>query len=226
MKYAFHRKIFGNLSVPVLFSVLLTGIAFSGTITGTVKLPDKIVRPSQSNSSGMSNMALQLTNSEYDNVVVYIEKTPREQPYLMTSKSVVMDMKNQSYLPHVLPILVGTTVDFLNDDNFYHHPFSFSKTKSFDLDQYAKPEKRPVAFYKTGVVDVYCQIHPDMQAFIIVLQNPYFTKPDSSGNYNIFLVPPGHYTLVAWHDFLKPVKQEIDVPAKGEVKIDFQLAKK
>lgn len=169
---------------------------------------------------------MQSLENEFDNVVVYIEKTPKEQPYLLTSKSAEMDMINQTYIPHVLPILVGMTVDFTNDDNVFHHPFSFSKVKSFDLDQYAKPEKRPVAFYKTGIVDVYCQIYSDMQAFILVLQNPYFTKPDSTGNYRISFVPAGHYTLIAWHDSLKPVKQEITVPEDGEIQINFQLKKK
>jgi plastocyanin len=227
MKYGFRKKIFTGLFLSVLYSVVLFGIALSGTITGIVKLPDKIVRPSQQNTSSISKRIMQSMETEFDNVVVYIEKTVKEQPYLTTSSSAVMDMKNQTYIPHVLPILVNTTVDFLNDDDFYHHPFSFSKTKSFDLDQYAKPEKRPVVFNKTGIVDVYCQIYPDMQAFILVLQNPYFTKPDSmTGSYSISFVPAGHYTLIAWHDFLKPVKCEIDVPEKGEIQINFQMAKK
>ncbi|HEY1661956.1 MAG TPA: carboxypeptidase regulatory-like domain-containing protein [Verrucomicrobiae bacterium] len=128
------------------------------------------------------------------------------------------------FTPHVLPILVGTTVEWPNNDDIFHNVFSSSDAKSFDLGLYkgSPPEKR-VTFDKPGRVDVFCSIHQDMHCIILVMENPYFSSTDDDGNYKITDVPPGVYKLKAWHERLPPDEKEITVPTNGEVKVDFTL---
>jgi plastocyanin len=131
------------------------------------------------------------------------------------------------FSPHVLPILVGTTVEWPNNDRIYHNVFSMSDAKQFDLGLYKgnPPEKR-VKFDKPGRVDVFCSIHTSMNCIVLVLENPCFAVTDGNGNYKIPNVPPGKYKLKAWHERLPADEREITVPANGEVKVDFVLGVK
>lgn len=141
-----------------------------------------------------------------------------------------------SFSPHVLPILVGTTVDWPNNDRVYHNVFSMSDTKTFDLGLYKKGDvPKPTKFEKPGRVDVYCSIHANMHCIILVMDNPYFSATDGRNNYRIPNVPPGRYTIKAWHERVPPQEQEVVVPedAPGtngvahtegaSVKVDFTL---
>jgi len=128
------------------------------------------------------------------------------------------------FTPHVLPVMVGTTVEWPNKDDIYHNVFSYSDAKQFDLGLYkGSPDDKRVTFDKAGKVDVYCSIHTDMHCIVLVLDNPYFATTDADGNYSIPNVPPGTYKLKAWHDRLPPDTREITVPTNGVVKADFTL---
>jgi hypothetical protein len=111
----------------------------------------------------------------------------------------------------VLPIPVGSTVEFPNLDPIFHNVFSLSATRTFDLGRYPKGESKSVTFDQAGVVPVFCHIHSDMSAVIIVLEHSYFTVPGADHRYRIGDIPPGSYTLVAWHERAKPVETEVDV---------------
>jgi plastocyanin len=129
-----------------------------------------------------------------------------------------------TFSPHVLPIMVGTTVDWPNNDNIYHNVFSMSDAKSFDLGLYkGDPTNKLVTFDKPGRVDVFCSIHQDMHCIILVLENPYFASTDEDGNYKITDVPPGTYKLKAWHERLPADEKEITVPTNGTIRVDFTL---
>ncbi len=128
------------------------------------------------------------------------------------------------FSPHVLPVMVGTTVEWPNNDNIYHNVFSYSEAKSFDLGLYKGDQKEKAqTFDKPGRVDVFCSIHANMHCVVLVLENPYFAATDKSGNYSIMNVPPGTYKLKAWHERLPADEREITVPTNGEVKADFVL---
>jgi Carboxypeptidase regulatory-like domain len=132
--------------------------------------------------------------------------------------------KSATFSPHVLPVMVGTTVEWPNYDTIYHNVFSISDAKSFDLDLYkGNPPDKRVTFDKPGRVDVFCSIHKDMNCIVLVLENPYFASTDENGNYTIPNVPPGKYKLKAWHERLPAAEREIIVPADGGVKADFVL---
>jgi plastocyanin len=133
----------------------------------------------------------------------------------------VIDQTHENFVPHVLPILVGATVKFLNSDDVYHNVFSYSPAKSFDLGRYAKGQSRSVTFDKPGVVKIYCDIHTHMSAFILVLENPFFTTTDDDGNFAIKDVPPGTYTLKAWYGRWPVKSAAVVVKNSDTIKVDF-----
>ena len=136
---------------------------------------------------------------------------------------VVMDQRNERFIPHVLPIVAGTSVRFLNSEEVYHNVFSLSPAKSFDLGRYPKGQFRDVRFDKIGVVSVYCDIHTHMNAFILVLPNRYFATPDKDGHYVIENVPAGSYELRVWHGRQPGIRRNIHVPEDGDVVANLVL---
>jgi plastocyanin len=121
--------------------------------------------------------------------------------------------RDERFSPHVLPILTGTTVEFPNDDDVFHNVFSLSSAKTFDLGRYARGSSRSVNFPTAGVVQVFCHIHADMNGIVLVLDNPYFVVPDSSGRFVLDGIPPGAYQLVAWHERVRPMSTPVRIDA-------------
>jgi plastocyanin len=103
------------------------------------------------------------------------------------------------FVPDVVAISAGSTVSFPNMDPIFHNIYSLSKPKTFDLGSYDKGETRKVSFPRSGIVEVYCHLHPNMAATIFVTPNRWYARPDRSGQFRIPNVPPGQYTVVAWH---------------------------
>jgi plastocyanin len=157
-------------------------------------------------------------------VVVYIEEAPGRFPPLASNP--VLNQQNTSFMPRVLPVLAGSTVDFPNNDNIFHNVFSFSDAKNFDLGLYPKGQSKSLTFDKPGVVRLYCSIHSEMSAVILVLQNPYFAMAKKGGEFAIEGVPAGNYTLVAWHERFPPARADVAVPAEGTVEADLRLGVK
>lgn len=107
--------------------------------------------------------------------------------------------RDLEFVPQILPIQTGTTVEFINEDEEYHNILSYSKTKRFDLGRYRKDDPAPVVtFDQSGVVKIYCEIHEHMRGIILVLDTPYFTEPDSKGHFQIDGLPAGNYEAVLW----------------------------
>jgi plastocyanin len=155
--------------------------------------------------------------------VVYLEAAPQgafEEP---ERSRVVLDQRNQTFVPHVLAIMTGTTVDFLNSDRTYHNVFSLSKAKRFDLGRYPRDQVRSVRFDRPGVVRVFCDIHSHMSAFILVFAHRYFDATEPDGSYRIDRVPAGSYSLVAWNEGQERETRAVQVPAGGAVEADFVL---
>jgi plastocyanin len=111
---------------------------------------------------------------------------------------VVLDQRNLSFNPRVLVVRVGTTVDFPNNDTLLHNVFSFRDGKRFDLGVYPVGALRRVTFDKPGVSRIFCNIHPNMWAYVIAVDSPYFAVSDESGRFTIASVVPRSYTYHAW----------------------------
>jgi len=111
---------------------------------------------------------------------------------------VVLDQRNLRFSPQVLVVRVGTTVDFPNDDRVFHNVFSFHNGKVFDLGLYPVGATRPVKFDEAGLSRIFCNIHPNMAAYVMAVDSPYFARADESGAFTIPAVPAGSYTYHAW----------------------------
>jgi len=126
------------------------------------------------------------------------------------------------FSPAVLPVRLGTVVEFPNLDDSYHNVFSYSKPKRFDLGRYHKDEKpAAVVFDKAGVVKLYCEIHEHMRATILVLDTPYFTKTDTNGNFRLEHLPAGKFTLKAWLDEKTQLERAVDLSDGATLRVDF-----
>ena len=129
---------------------------------------------------------------------------------------------HQSFLPRVLAIPVGTTVDFPNDDPIFHNAFSYSKTKRFDLGKYGKGKSASVTFDKPGIVQVFCDIHSSMSAYVWVAPTRFVTQPDAAGEFVLHDVTPGTHVLEIWHPERGTQHRTVEVPATG-VRIEIAL---
>jgi plastocyanin len=155
-----------------------------------------------------------------EKAVVYIESVPGN--YTPPKNHPTLDQRDMVFRPLVLPILVGTSVDFPNSDPLFHNVFSLSEPKEFDLGRYAQGQHRSLTFDKEGVVSVYCEIHSYMFATILVLQNPYFARPDQDGDFEIGGVPPGTYQLNFWYGRKKADGKTITVAPRQTTSVNFQ----
>lgn len=158
-------------------------------------------------------------------VVVYVDAIANKE-FPPPGEHVLMDQVGKEFAPHVLPILKGTTVDFLNGDPFVHNVFSpDAAADKFNLGSWGQGEKRSYTFNKLGEAVMLCDLHPEMEGWIIVLPTPYFTVTDENGDYSLKDVPEGTYTLKTWHKKLKSSGQEITMTSDGTVKADLTLKK-
>jgi plastocyanin len=142
-------------------------------------------------------------------------------------KHVVVDQKGLMFIPHIIAIQQGTTVDFLNSDTVAHNVFwisiSGNKKLGHNLGTWPKGEKKAFKFDNPGVAPLLCNVHPEMAAYIVISPTPYFAESDASGNYKISGVPDGSYTVTAWHEGSK--QQSKPAAVKGETSVDFTLTK-
>jgi plastocyanin len=153
--------------------------------------------------------------SELRPAVVYLDAAPKGAFELDEAVHATMDQRGEAFVPHVLAVTVGTTVDFPNSDPFFHNVFALSKTRPFDLGRYSRGKSKSVRFDRPGVVQVFCDIHSHMSAYILVFAHRYFTVTDPSGRYEIGRVPPGTYTLTVWHEGDVRETRAIVVPGAG-----------
>lgn len=128
-------------------------------------------------------------------VIVWLQATTGSPVPTGTGERARMLQKDKTFIPHVLPIRVGTVVDFPNADPIFHNAFSNYDGELFDVALYPPGTTRSVRFRRPGIVRVFCNIHPAMSAIIMVLDTPYFAKLGSDGTYTIRQVPPGTYEL-------------------------------
>jgi len=131
--------------------------------------------------------------------VVFLEGAGLREPIMLPDEHPRLNQSQMVFRPLVLPVIVGTTVDFPNNDNLFHNVFSYSQPREFDLGRYPKGNVRSVRFDKPGTVKVYCDIHSYMFATILVLENPYFAIPDDEGNFEIRNIPEGTYEFIFWY---------------------------
>ena len=215
---------------PLLFLVAL-GTARGGTITGTVRAEGKpgadAAAAGGKYDSRQFKFVERVDYTAFRDFIVYVDGLvlTNAQPPTQPEKVVTSRVSQQGAMlnTHVLPVLVGTTVEWPNNDDILHNVFSYSEAKSFDLGLYKNPVVKQITFDKPGRVDVFCSIHCRMSCIILVLPNPYFAATNDKGAYTIKNVPAGTYHLKAWHERLPSDVQDVTVPETGSVHLDFTL---
>jgi plastocyanin len=207
-----------------------TAPAFAGSIAGTVRGVPPAAAGAQGDAGGAyeSRRYKFVEKIDYTTLrdfVVYIDQPLKEVlPEAQRNQVVKTTQRDANFDPHVLPVMVGTTVRWPNEDDIFHNVFSTSDAKEFDLGFYKKEKTPPeVLFDRVGRVDVHCAIHSKMHCIILVLPNPFFAAADAQGRLVIKNIPAGTYRVRAWHERLPGQTREIIVPANGEVKVDFAL---
>jgi plastocyanin len=199
----------------------------SGTIYGRVKLrqpPSDLAR-----RPNVAELAMPPRPGQTDRrrSVVYLETAPRGAFETRDDVRPRMDQRNEAFVPHVLAIVAGTTVDFPNNDQTFHNVFSLSKTKPFDLGRYAAGRSKSVRFDQPGIVRVFCDIHAHMSAFILVFAHRFFDLTDDDGRYRIENVPPGTYSVAAWNESAPTEVRRVVVPeAGGDAEANFVLGRR
>ena len=206
--------------------LLLPSAARAGAIVGTVRAQPPPTAEAETAGGGYQSRRYKFVEkidySQLRDFVVNLDLPGG--PEVVTHGTVaVTTQKDASFDPHVLPICIGTTVRWPNEDDIYHNVYASSEVKSFDLNYYKRERVPEITFDKVGRVDVFCAIHTQMHCIILVLPNPYFALVDARGKYIIKEVPAGTYRLKAWHERLPVEAREVVVPATGQVTVDFVL---
>ena len=178
-----------------------------GVVSGTVRIVDRAGRELQDRS----------------NVVVFIDGVVKGVAHLSTSKIPMITHAGMPFTPRVVPIVRGQEVNFLNDDVIFHNVFSLSKPKVFDLGIYPEGTTKLLSFDKTGLVKIYCNMHPNMIGNVLVLNNSLFAVTDAAGKFEITNVPDGEFTLRVWHEFADPVGRSITVADGNRVTESFDV---
>jgi plastocyanin len=192
-----------------------------GAVRGRISIgiPVSAKRATSTYSRSIGTMQL-APESELRHVVVYLKDAPATPVHAMHAE---IRQTNENFVPRVVAVPVGSTVDFPNDDPIYHNVFSLSRTKTFDLGRFPKGKSRGVLFDKPGVVKVFCQIHSHMSATVMIFNHPWFAIPDEKGGFDLSGMPPGDHQITAWHERLGDTTLQVHVDPGRPTTVDFVL---
>jgi hypothetical protein len=196
----------------------------AGSITGHVRLTPKIkgrALPSTAYPTRAVGTHDPTATPEIKNVVVYLKDAAFRGPLPLTRGE--LRQEHETFVPHVLVVTRGSTVDFPNDDPIFHNVFSLSSAATFDLRRYPRGESRSRTFPTAGIVKVYCNIHSHMSATILVMDHPYFAIPNADGSFELSNVPVGEYTVVGWHERVGERRAAVRVERGRTATIDLAL---
>jgi plastocyanin len=198
------------------------GAAGTGRIEGQVRL---VMPPAAAVPSGVypsrrvSRPAPKA--SEISNVIVFLKDPPRHGEPAPTRATI--SQRDEAFVPRVVAITRGSTVDFPNSDPFFHNVFSLSRGASFDLGRFPRGETKSKRFLNPGLVKVYCHIHSHMTASIMVFDHAFFRIPSGDGTFTLENVPPGNYQVVAWHERIGENAAAVTVEAGRVARVEFAL---
>lgn len=211
---------------PLAVIVFLALPLLAGEVVGhaviTKRLTKKALAPIVYNLRGTALPAAPTPEAvnEFDRMVVMLEGSSLPSKAPITAS---IEQRNGRFDPEIVIVPIGSTIDFPNFDPIFHNVFSLSKTQPFDLGFYPKGQSRSVKFNRSGIVQVYCHIHANMYAAIVVTSSPWFGRPASDGSFLWSDVPAGHYRLIAWHKIAGLYKTEFDVPESGKADVSIQV---
>lgn len=216
---------------PVLIAALVAALATpasAGVIRGTVRVATTIAASSGGGNPypGRANAMAQaggFARGQVEDAVVFVEKLPPgvDSTLAAAASRPRLVQKNQTFTPRVIAVAAGETVEFPNQDPIYHNVFSPSPVRRFDLGKYGRGKSRLVAFPRPGVVNVFCDIHSNMEAYVLVLPHRAFARPGENGRFQLPDLPPGRYVVSAWHPDFREQRREVRIPEEGDASVDL-----
>jgi plastocyanin len=190
------------MSALAAFLLAVPGLAGAGELKGTVK------------AIGVKDSA---------DAVVYVDAIPGK-TFPPPAAHVLVDQKNLMFVPRVVTVLVGTTVDFKNSDAVLHNVFSPDKcADKFNLGSWPQGQMKSYTFKTPCAATLLCNVHPEMEGFVVAVPTPYFAITDKAGAYVIKDVPDGSYTVKVWHPKIKETGKPVTVT--GPTTLDFEIRK-
>ena len=213
------RGLRGLLWSNAVFSIMPVALLASGVVEGRVELPKSHTAPVQAKRYEIVTKGGVLS-TQPPLAVVYLDGA-FPQPASLPTKQVAQ--KDLTFVPALLPVPVGTKVEFPSFDDTYHNIFSYSPAKRFDLGRY-RPEERPIptqVFDKPGLVTLRCDIHEHMRGLILVLNTSHFVITDTDGHFRLGELPAGHYTLKAWIDSRTTREKPVELKIGQTLHVDF-----
>jgi plastocyanin len=209
----------GLLWLNAVSSMLPVALLASAVVEGRVELPKSHSAPVQAKRYQIVTKGGVLS-TQPPLAVVYLDGSFPRAASLPTKQ---VTQKDLTFIPSLLPVRIGTKVEFPNLDDTYHNIFSYSPAKRFDLGRY-RPDERPVptqVFDKPGLVILRCDIHEHMRGLILVLNTPYFVMTDTNGHFRLEGLPAGHYTLKAWVDSRTTREKPVELKSGQTLQVDF-----
>ncbi|MDA0204539.1 MAG: carboxypeptidase regulatory-like domain-containing protein [Acidobacteria bacterium] len=217
------------LTILTLCCLLVAGDGLAGDVSGRIKVVRTLTKTAvlpvatayrrgvvvapASNSTGS-------VAAELGRIAIYLET---DLPLSANPVTAVIEQRQRRFVTETVVVPKGSRISFPNLDPIFHNVFSLSKTKTFDLGNYPKGSTRFVKLDRPGLVKVYCHLHPDMSAVIMVTPNDHATKPNADGSFSLPNVPPGEHTLVVWHKSAGFFRKPVRLGESGSVVVNFEI---
>ncbi|MDB4948400.1 MAG: hypothetical protein JWM27_1049 [Gemmatimonadetes bacterium] len=217
-----NRRFVAVLAPVLLLVPLLAGgtRAASGTIEGRAIVTP---RPPQRVANPYAGLGVATRTTAPVPMVAFLEGAMGGARPSALPRHPRLAQHDTSFVPGMVVVPVGTTVDFTNQDPFFHNVFSYSTPKRFDLGRFPRGESRPVTFDRPGTVKVFCEIHRWMRSGVVVVENPYHAQVRADGTFRLEDVPAGRWRLSVW-DFDRGKRTvDVTVPAGGTARVDVRL---
>jgi hypothetical protein len=221
---------FAALSLALISLAVIPRDTAAGVIHGQILVPPvspgagRARNPYAGQATSLAQPRVPARGAAQD-AVIYVESIPARVDSVLPAPSgrPRLAQQEQSFVPRVTAVPVGGVVDFPNMDPIYHSVFSVSPVKRFDLGRYGRGKSKTVRFDKPGLVNVYCDIHSNMEGFIVVTPNRAVDQPDATGRYALPDLPPGRYSIIVWHPDLPQARRDVTVPETGDVSLDVSF---
>ena len=194
-----------------------------GAVTGKVTLTPRKGAPLATSAYGRRDVGPRATDGgpETTHVIIFLAGLkPSSSP---APTRVRIAQRNEQFAPAVAAVTTGSTIDFPNEDPYFHNVFSLSRAATFDLGRYRSGQSKSRTLTTPGVVKVFCHLHAQMSAAIMVLDHPWFTIPETDGTFSIRGIPPGRHTIVAWHERIGERRDPVTITAGGTAQVSFTL---
>jgi len=230
-----NRPTFSSLFLVLLFGIIVDSESLvqaqQKSLSGTIEIPLKSTtlgvrsRGSayRSRYGLKKDVKVEEKTNPFDDIVVYLTPVDGKPELLPILPKPQLNQKNQTFVPRVLAITNGTTVEIINEDKIYHNVFSYSRIQSFNIGKRPTGVVYDQTFTNSGAIQVFCNIHPNMSSYVLVLDTPYFVKTDDEGYYVFNNIPAGKYWLEIFHPEFGVEKRQVTIKNGTPQTVDLTL---